>query len=222
MSWPERDALLDEAAAAEASAGQAPPEATDWPGLGTWSLARLVGHLVAAVTGHGLAPAHGSDLTSEPLVGAAPDAAGASAEIDRVGFYRRHMALVEAGEAHEPDDPDPGPPEQWPVALADARAQVASTLATADPAALVETRYGSMTVGEQVAVRALEVTVHHMDLRAALALGPEATPLAGRVAQDLLEQLLEGPRPRNLGRTRFVRAATGRVTFRDPRFPVLR
>ncbi len=208
MEGTEQEALLAEAAALEASVGQAPADAADWPGLGAWTLRRLVGHAMGAVTGQGLAPARADG----PLE---------RAEIDRVGFYRRRLALLAQGEDDEPADPDPGPASDWAGALAAARAEAERALAAADPDALVATRHGAMAQREQVAVRVLEVTIHHLDVRAALALGPEATPSAGRLAQDLLERLLEGPRPRNLGRTRFLRAATGRVGFRDPRFPVL-
>jgi hypothetical protein len=38
----------------------------------------------------------------------------------------------------------------------------------------------------------------------------------------LLEGLLGAPKPRNFGRARFIKAATGRITTDDPRFPVLR
>jgi len=65
------------------------------------------------------------------------------------------------------------------------------------------------------------VAVHHLDVRIALDLPPVATPAAARMTMAGLEALLGESRPRNMGRTRFLLAATGRQETEDPRFPVL-
>jgi hypothetical protein len=79
-----------------------------------------------------------------------------------------------------------------------------------------------MRLGDYLATRVVELVVHHLDVRAALDLPPAPTPAAGRLTMEVLEGLLGTPRPRNLGRTRFILAATGRITVDDDRFPVLR
>ncbi|MGI8575941.1 MAG: hypothetical protein ACR2MA_11535 [Egibacteraceae bacterium] len=68
----------------------------------------------------------------------------------------------------------------------------------------------------------LEVVVHHLDIARALGRPPQAAPAAGRIAADVLEGLLDDPRPRNLGRTRFLLTATGSIASDDPRMLVLR
>ncbi len=78
-----------------------------------------------------------------------------------------------------------------------------------------------MRLDDYTATRVLELVVHHMDLRRALDLPPAPTPAAGLLTMRLLEGLLGSPRPHNLGRTRFILTATGRIPSDDPRFPVL-
>lgn len=211
-SFEERAAFDAECEAAratlEAAAGE--PDVASRPGLGEWGLPRLVGHLVGVTR-----------RAADRLALGAPDAA--RAEIDRAGYYTRHMALEAAGAFTPAADPDLTDPAAWPSEFASARQATAQALDDAgDPdTALVDSPNGAMTVREYTATRVLEVCVHHLDVRVALDLPPAPTPQAGTVTQELLERLLDGPRPRNLGRTRFIRAATGRGGYDDPRFPVL-
>jgi len=87
---------------------------------------------------------------------------------------------------------------------------------------VLQTIMGPMRLDEYLATRVLELVVHHTDLRAALDLPAVSTIAAARITMDVLEALLGGPRPRNLGRARFIQVATGRSPSDDPRFPVLR
>lgn len=209
-TWPERQAFIDECQAVQATLADAAtePDAAERPGLGEWSLPRLVGHLVAVAERVG-------QRTSLP----APEED--RAEIDRVGFYVRHMATVESGTYRPIEEAELPDPATWEGAFARAWQGSDAVLERTAPDALVSTTYGVMPVREYVATRVLEVCVHHLDVRVALDRPPEATPTAAQLTQDLLERLLPGSRPRNLGRTRFIRAATGRGGYHDERFPVL-
>lgn len=209
-TWGEHQAFVDECRAVEATLADAAemPDAADRPGLGEWPLPRLVGHLL------GVAERVGQRLSLPP-------AEADRAEIDRVGFYVRHMACVEAGTYQPIDEPVLDDPRTWGEEFGRAWQKSAQVLERVDPERLVNTTYGIMAVREYVATRVLELCVHHLDVRVALDRSPEATPTAGQLTQDLLERLLSGDRPRNLGRTRFIRAATGRGGYDDERFPVL-
>lgn len=209
-TWPERQAFIDECRAAEATLADAAtqPDAAERTGIGEWSLPRLVGHLIGVAQRVGQRPS-------------LPTPEEDRAEIDRVGFYVRHMATVEAGTYRPIDEPSFDDPTTWGEEFARAWRGSDAVLQRTDPDALVPTTYGVMVAREYVATRVLEVCVHHLDVRVALDRAPEATPSAAQLTQDLLERLLPGPRPGNLGRTRFIRAATGRGGYDDERFPVL-
>jgi hypothetical protein len=209
-TWSERQAFIDECEALEATLASAvdQPDAATRAGIGEWSLPRLVGHLVGVAQRVGQRPT-------------LPAPEQQRAEINRVGFYVRHMATVESGTYRPIDEPALPDPATWSEQLGQAWHDSDAVLGDTDPDALVSTTHGAMAVREYVATRVVEVCVHHLDVRVALDRPPEATPTAGQLTQDLLERLLAGPRPRNLGRTRFIRAATGRGGYDDPRFPVL-
>ncbi len=104
--------------------------------------------------------------------------------------------------------------EQWRTS--------AERAAERDPATVMTSIWGPIRLDDYLSTRVVELVVHHLDLRAALDLPPAATPAAARMTMATLEALLGGPRPRNLGRTRFILAATGRIDSDDPRLPVLR
>jgi hypothetical protein len=112
-------------------------------------------------------------------------------------------------------------PTGIPEAFAAAWRRSAAVVAARAPDQPIATLRGAMRTDEYLATRVLEVVVHHLDVRAAVDLPPTTTPHAGRIVMSMLEGLLGGPRPRNLGRNRFIMAATGRVEVDDPRFPVL-
>jgi uncharacterized protein (TIGR03083 family) len=218
MDAPELSAFVEECRAADRTLAGVPDEAWRRAALGEWTLAELVAHL-----------ARGANRIAAYL-GAEP---GAEAPVcDRVGYFRATT---------EPSGTDPAAAADRAAVAARARAEAATVdpadlparfaagwrasaeAAGREPASrLIATIVGPMRLDEYLATRVLEVVVHHGDVRAALDLPPVATPLAGRLTMELLEGLLGGPRPRAMGRARFIAAATGRLAVDDPRFPILR
>ena len=92
---------------------------------------------------------------------------------------------------------------------------------TCEPGRLLRPPFGAMRLDHYLTTRVLEVTVHGLDLRAALGLEEVATPFALEVTTRLLDGLLDGERPEALDGVPYVLAATGRVDHDDPRLPVL-
>jgi uncharacterized protein (TIGR03083 family) len=207
--WPaEISAFAEECAAVDATL--AGIEAGDWdrPALGEWSVAELVAHLIRAANRIDVFLQQGS---TGPAVH------------DRVSYFKFDLA------AHAPAIAQRAREEAAAVTPAELPARFAAgwrasvTRAVALPGDHVRaTVRGPMRLDEYAATRVLELVVHHMDLRAALDIPPVTTPAAGRLTMHILEGLLGSPRPRNLGRTRFILTATGRLPSDDKRFPVLR
>lgn len=94
--------------------------------------------------------------------------------------------------------------------------------ASCDPDRHLLSPFGPMRLDHYLTTRVFEVTVHGLDLRAALELEEVATPLGLEVTTQVLEGLLTGPRPPDLlDDVAFVLAATGRSDHDDPRLPVV-
>lgn len=183
-------------------------EAWDTPALGQWNVAQLVAHTVRATT---RVPAYLEQPVDGPPV------------VDRLGYWHYDAAAEAPAIAQRAVDEAAGiPPERLPDAFAAGHAATVQAAQEAGPDRVLFTIMGAMRLDEYLATRVLEVVVHHMDLRAALDLPPVSDPDAARLVMHTLEGLLGGPRPRNLGRTRFIQVATGRLPSDDPRFPVLR
>lgn len=201
-------AFTSECRAAEATLTEVGLDAWAGPGLGEWTLHELGAHLVGAA-------ARLAEYAAEPVAGPEP-------VCDRVGYWRMDLrAQAPAIAARARDRAVALPAEDVAAAFGSAWRATAEVVTARDPAALVTTLRGPMRVDEYLATRVLEVCVHHIDVRAALELPPAATPEASKLTMAMLEGLLDGPRPRNLGRTRFILAATGRIPSDDPRLPVL-
>lgn len=209
MRFPELAAFEEEARGVEDTLAGVPADAWGRPALGEWTLAELVAHLVRAAT------------RVDAYLDADIDAQEPA--VDRVGYWRFDLAgeapAIAArarGEAAAVD----------PLRLVEAFARgwrASSTKAGAlPPQHLLSTIRGPMRLDEYLATRVVELVVHHLDLRAALDLPPAPAPAAERLTMHVLESLLGSPRPRNFGRQRFIRVATGRLPSDDPRFPVLR
>jgi len=182
----------------------------DWqrPGLGEWTLHQLAVHLTR---GAGRLAVYLSQPIDGPPVK------------DRVSYFQYDPEQVAPGVAARAMQEAA---ELQPADVADtfAVAWRAGVQAAGEGAAdqIMATPFGPMYVAEYVATRVLEMVVHHMDVRRALDLAPDPDPEAGALVVEILEALLEGDRPRNLGRDRFILVATGRLPHDDPRFPVLR
>ena len=204
---PELDAFTAECQRAEATLAAIPPAAWDGPGLGSWTLAQLVGHLAGGV-------GRINDYLDQPVSG--------PVAVDRVEYFRYDAAAEAAGVAAR------GVQQASEIGtdrLAEefgVRWRRSAQRAAELPADhVLPTFRGPMRLDEYVATRVVEVVVHHMDVRGALDLPADSDPGAARLTMAVLEGLLGAPRPRNMGRTRFILAATGRVDVDDPRFPVL-
>lgn len=193
-------AFREECRAVEATLRAAATTDPTGPGLGGWTLADLVRHLI------GVAGRLDHLEVQEPAAG--------RAEVDRHRYF-------EAEPAWSFEEPDP-PADEWEARFAEAWRRSARRFEAIGPTALLASPSGTIKALEYLATRVLEVVVHHTDVCSAIDRPRVTTPAAGRITLSLLENLLAGPRPRNFGRTRFILAATGRIAVEDPRFPVLR
>ncbi|MFO8075807.1 MAG: hypothetical protein R6T85_06780 [Egibacteraceae bacterium] len=187
-------ALRGEAEAVAALLAEVPDE--DWARTvhGGWRLDALAGHLAAVLT----------------AVAAPATAVPPRADLDRLALVRAGPALPGSGPA------PPAPPEP-----AEAVAEASRRLAGLDATTVVASDLGAVARGERAAAATLPLVIGHLDAAAALERPPVATPAAGRVAARICEALLEGPRPRAMGRARLLKAATGRLDVADARFPLL-
>ncbi|HWB71469.1 MAG TPA: maleylpyruvate isomerase family mycothiol-dependent enzyme [Egibacteraceae bacterium] len=208
MDMPELAAFEDECVACEETLGGVPADAWLRPALGEWTLAELVAHLVRGVTRVDAYLSLDVDA-SEP-------------QCDRVEYYRETEALAADVAERAKAEAAAVAPAELPGMFADGWRRSAARAGAERPGRLIATLRGPMRLDDYLATRALEVVVHHMDVRTALDLPAAATPEAARLSVQLLEGLLGGPRPRAMGRTRFIMAATGRIPADDPRLPVLR
>ncbi|MGH8898077.1 MAG: maleylpyruvate isomerase N-terminal domain-containing protein [Egibacteraceae bacterium] len=184
--------------------------AEDWgrPGLGEWTIAELVAHLVSGAT------------RIDAYLGRDP---GEAPAWDRVSYFQCDLEAVAPAIAERArQDASSIDPGELPARFAGGWRASVDRAAALLPEHVLATFRGPMRLDEYTVTRVVEMVVHHLDLRMALDQPPGPTPAAGRLTMSVLEGLLGSPRPRNLGRTRFILAATGRITSADDRFPVLR
>ena len=208
MRIPELEAFEAECRAIEATLAGIDPQAWSGPGLGEWTLHELTAHLVGSA-------ARLAEYAQQPLSGDSP-------VCDRVEYWQMDLSAEAPAVAARARERAAGlPPERIEESFARAWTSTAQVVADRGPDALVNTLRGPMRMDDYLATRVVEVCVHHIDIRTAVDLPAAATPAASRMTMELLEALLGAPRPRNLGRVRFILAATGRVPSDDPRFPVL-
>lgn len=207
MAFSEFAAFAEECAAADQTLALVVAEDWDRVGLGEWTVAELVAHMVRGVT-----RIAELDLDS-----------GKTPAFDRVSYFQYDARQVSPEVAERARrDARKVAPGSLPAAFASGWRASVDRAATLSPEHVIATIRGPMRLDEYTATRVVEIVVHHMDLRMALDQPPGATPAAGRLAMDVLEGLLGSPRPRNMGRTRFILTATGRIASTDRRFPVLR
>ncbi|HEY8340751.1 MAG TPA: maleylpyruvate isomerase family mycothiol-dependent enzyme [Egibacteraceae bacterium] len=211
MPFPELDAFRQECRAIDDTLAAVPADAWSLPGLGEWSVSELVAHMVRGV-GRIAAYLDATDgaAAREPVA------------CDRIGYWRFDLVAeapaVAARARAEAADVDPA---TWPTRFAEAWRRSADRAEAAGPEAPIRALRGVMRLADYTATRVLEAVVHHMDLRTALGQPPVPTEDAARSVVADLEALLGAPKPRTLGRTRFIRVATGRLPSDDPRFPLL-
>lgn len=208
MQNPELTAFRAECAAVDTTLAEVAGPTWGQPALGSWTVAELVAHLIRQVT-------RLAAYADQPVEVEAPD-------LDRFGYYRYdHAAEAPGVAARAVEEARKVDAETLPALFAESWRDEADLAADLPADRLVPTFRGALRADEYLATRVLEVTVHHLDLRAALDLPPTPTPEAGALVMALLEGMLDGPRPRNLGRVRFVLTATGRIPSDDPRFPLV-
>lgn len=211
-SMADRDPSVPAAfASAAAQVEQTLAQVDDWdaPGLGEWSLAELGAHVVRA-----------ADLIrrylAEPVEGGAP-------VCDRVSYFAFDLraAAPSIAERSRQEAADIGS-ERLVEAFADAWRASADVLRAYAPDRLLATFRGPMGLHEYAATRVFELAVHHLDLCRALGRPPHAPDDAMVVVSQVLDGLLDGPRPDDLADdVAFALAATGREPHDDPRLPVL-
>lgn len=203
----ELESLRAECERAERTLRSAPPEAWSGPGLGDWDLHELAVHLTRGM-------ARIATYLDKPVEGAVTK--------DRISYFRYDPAEVSAAVAERARrEAEALPPERVADAFADAWRDSVQRASGLPPDRPIATIFGPMRLDEYTATRVLEAVVHHMDLRRALDLPPDPDPAAAEMVVGILEELLDGPRPRNLGRDRFILVGTGRLPHDDPRFPLL-
>jgi len=209
MNGPELDGYVAECTSADATLAGVEPQ--DWhrPALGSWSVAELCAHLVRQVS-------RISAYADRPVDGTQP-------AVDRTTYYRYDVATVAPDvAARAVADAAAGDPRQLPAAFAEAWRADAALAGSLPADRLLGSIFGPIRLDEYLATRVLEVVVHHLDLRTALELPAAVSAQGGQLVTDLLAAMLDGPRPRALGRVRFLQVATGRIASDDPRFPLLR
>ncbi|MBW3657801.1 MAG: maleylpyruvate isomerase N-terminal domain-containing protein [Actinobacteria bacterium] len=177
--------------------------------LGDWTVQQLVAHLIRGV----------DRIPSYLAAGDPPDAGtdwldywSQAAETDPGGVAERARQFARAINGRRVLDVWK---ETLEVAVGEGRAAPADRL--------VRTPFGGIRLDHYLPTRVLEITVHGLDLRAALGLEEVATPIALGITAEVLDRLIEGPRPDGLAddAVAWVLAATGRAPSDDPRLPVL-
>ena len=196
--------------------------------LGSWTVAELVGH-----------------LTSSNMGGYFSGPSAVRPAIDWLGWAHGAAPSAVAVDERARGASDGLDPAQLSAALHQLRVAVSDGLAKPDPDFVVPARFGDMAIAEYLATRCVELTVHTLDLAAALdrepvldrdALGPAVRLLAGVLAADApghsvevrvppyaVVQCVEGPRhtrgtPPNVVETdpaTWLELATGRISWRD-------
>lgn len=177
--------------------------------LGDWTVQQLVAHLVRGV-----------DRIPAYLAVPAPAATetdwldywSRAAETDPAGISQRAREFARAINGRRVIDVWT---ETMTVALGEG--------GTAPAHRRIQSPFGGIRLDHYLPTRVLEVTVHGLDLRAALELEEVATPVAVEITAEVLDALLAGPRPDDVGDDpiTWILAATGRRPSDDPRLPVL-
>ena len=194
MTSPTRETLAQAARFFLEMVERVRPEDLEKPGLGVWSVRELIAH-----ASRGL-------LTIEN--GLQNPAASITAD-DPAGYF---LAALSGGDIHEQvaergrqaaaalgPDPRPAVP---PIAE-----RVLAQVAAADDDQLVTTYGGGMRLGAYLPTRIFELTVHSLDLAAALGIEVEPPPAALRLSLDIVEEVALR---RGKGAT-LLRALTGRA-----------
>lgn len=186
----------------------------DWalPGLGEWTVAELVAHLIRAadrISAYLDVPVEGPavrDRVSYLDFGSDPQAV---AELSAAVADRSRQDAASIGIGGLVDS------------FAGAWRRTVERVADLPDDRVIHTIQGPMALAEYAATRVLELVVHHMDLCRALDIPEVTDPDALQMTAAILLGLLDGPPPEGLTDAAFIMAATGRDRHDDPRLPVL-
>lgn len=201
------DAFAAEAAATQQTIAQITDDRWAEPGLGEWTVAELVAHLVRA-----------ADRTTAYLEQPVP---GDEPVCDRVSYFDFDVAAAGAAVAQRSkDDAARIGTASLGAAFEQAWRLTVEQVEVLGADHLMTTLRGPMHLGEYLGTRVLELTVHHLDLARALGLRASTTDAGLAVTEAILEGLLQGERPDGIDTATFVLAATGREIHPDPRFPL--
>lgn len=180
--------------------------ATRLPG---WDVQLLLAHLVRGVG------RIGAYLTAD--IPPAP-------ELDWIGYWTTAVTTADPDDVSERARAfaatlnDRPVPHVWRETTAEALRMAE----VAPPGRVLPSPFGAMRVDHYLTSRVVEVTVHGLDLRAALALEEIATPSGLAVTTAVLDALLDDQRPVDVADDlAFVLAATGRAPSDDPRLPLV-
>jgi uncharacterized protein (TIGR03083 family) len=170
------------------------PEDLERPGLGVWSVRELISHATRGMLTieTGLQSPADSVTTEDP----------ANYFLAALSASDAHERVAERGrQAAEAFGPDPRP------IAAETAERVLAVLSTAADDRLITTYGGGMRLGDYLPTRVFELTVHGLDLNAALGLEVEPPPAALRMSLDIVAEVA-------LRRGRaaaMLRAVTGRA-----------
>jgi uncharacterized protein (TIGR03083 family) len=179
-------------------------------GLGEWDCAALIGHASTAVEAlfrwQSPPTDGGNEVNAATWLGVG-DETTADMNAD---FSRRYAAK----RTHQ----------QIRDLIAAAVVKGNETVAVTEPDVTLMFPFGEIWArfDQGLASRVLELTVHGIDLASAIGSATDPSPVALGVVGAILDELLEGDRPADLGEDRaWVFAATGRAEHTDPRLPVM-
>ena len=144
-------------------------EVTDWsrPGLGEWDIGGLGGHLVRG--------AAGPSRNLAPEAESGPPGTAADYFLGYLEVRQDVAADVAARARQEIGD---GDPHDIPAAFREAAQASVAALASHPPSTPVVSGFGTLPLDEYTRTRVLELTVHGLDLAAALG-RPDAAPPSG-------------------------------------------
>jgi uncharacterized protein (TIGR03083 family) len=147
--------------------------------LGDWRVAQLVAHLCASRLAHLLAEPSAAAAECD-VIDWASGCAPAAADVND-----RAQAMT-----------DEARPAELRAMTRQMRDAVTTALARPDPAFIVPARWGAIRLADYLATRCVELTVHSLDLGAALGgrvtLDPDATAVAVRLLAQVLAAVAPG------------------------------